>query len=241
MKKLSDVTLFGLDCVEINRLIQAAEICLKDFEFAEVKLLTSLESNNPFTVKIGPVNSIEAYNQFMIKKMNDYVNTDFALVIQYDGFILNPEAWTDEYLHYDYIGAPWAAEEQKLQLPKNSNSEFIVGNGGFSLRSKKLLEILQKGETLQLRPSEPEDTFICIRNRAYLEDKGIKFAPVDLAKKFALEANEIDGVEWTNQFGFHGLKWTDISRWLIRHPEYKIENPLDSWAMGVKEKFKTQF
>ena len=61
----------------------------------------------------------------------------------------------------------------------------------------------------------------------------------ELAKKFSLEANEIYGVEWTNQFGFHGLKWTDISNWLKEHPEYKMENPLDSWALGVKEKFKT--
>ncbi|OGN09323.1 MAG: hypothetical protein A3C61_01565 [Candidatus Yanofskybacteria bacterium RIFCSPHIGHO2_02_FULL_39_10] len=227
-KKLARVTLFGLDCVEISRLIQVAEICQKDFEFEKVKLLTSLESNHSNIVKIDPINTIEAYNQFMIKKMNDYIDTDFVLVIQYDGFILNPEAWTDEYLKYDYIGAPW-----------HKDGHFIVGNGGFSLRSKKLLEILQKDDSLQIPADEPEDTFICQEKREHLESKGIKFAPVDLARQFALEANEKDGVEWTNQFGFHGLKWTDISKWLKEHPEYKIDNPLDSWALGVKERFKS--
>lgn len=228
MKKLQNVALFGLDCVEINRLIQAAEICLKDFEFSKVKLLTSLESKNPHIVKIDPVNSIEAYNDFMIKKMNNYIDTDFVLVIQYDGFILNPDAWTDDFLSYDYIGAPWWDE-----------GKFIVGNGGFSLRSKKLLEILQNDDSIQRLPDDPEDWFICVTQREYLESKGIKFAPVELAKKFSLEANEIYGIEWTNQFGFHGLKWTDISNWLKEYPEYKIENPLDSWALGVKEKFKS--
>lgn len=227
MKKLSNVTLFGLDCVEISRLIQALEICQRSFQFGAVKLLTSLESNNLNVVKIDPINSIEAYNQFMIKKINDYIDTDFALIVQYDGFILNPNAWTDEYLGYDFIGAPWY-----------ENGQFIVGNGGFSLRSKKLLEILQKDESLQIPANEPEDTFICIKKREYLKSKGIKFAPIDLARQFALEANEKDGVEWTNQFGFHGLKWTDISNWLKDHPEYKIDNPLDSWALGVKERFK---
>lgn len=229
MRKLPNITLFGLDCVEITRLIQSAEICQKGFEFGKVKLLTSLESNHPNIVKIDLINTIVAYNQFMIKKMNDYIDTDFALVVQYDGFILNPDAWTDEYLKYDYIGAPWYKDGQ-----------FIVGNGGFSLRSKKLLEILQKDDTLQIPVDEPEDTFICQEKREYLESKGIKFAPIDLARQFALEANEKDGVEWTNQFGFHGLKWTDIGKWLKEHPEYKIDNPLDSWALGVKERFKSQ-
>lgn len=228
-KKLSNVTLFGLDCVDINRLIQAAEICAKDFEFEQIKLLTSLESNNSNIVKIVPVNSIEAYNSFMIKKINSYIDTDFALVIQYDGFILNPKAWADDYFKYDYIGAPWYEDGQ-----------FIVGNGGFSMRSKKLLEILQKDETIQISPDEPEDTFICMEKRDYLESKGIKFAPVDLAKQFSLEANEKDGVRWTNQFGFHGLKWTDISKWLKEHPKYKIDNTLDSWALEIKEKFKNR-
>ena len=176
MKKLANITLFGLDCVEIDRLIQASEICLKDFEFGKVKFLTSLESKNSHIVKIDPINYIEAYNDFMIKQMNGYIDTDFALVIQYDGFILNPEAWTDEYLNYDYIGAPWWNE-----------GKFIVGNGGFSLRSKKLLEILQNDDSIQRFPDDPEDWFICVTKREYLESKGIKFAPVELAKKFSLD------------------------------------------------------
>ena len=228
-KKLQNITLFGLDCVDIGRLIQAMEICAKDFEFGKIKLLTSLESDSSYIIKIAPINSIEAYNLFMIKEMNSHIDTDFALVIQYDGFILNPAAWTDEYLKYDYIGAPWYED-----------GRFTVGNGGFSLRSKRLLEILQKDETIQISADEPEDTFICIEKREYLESKGINFAPADLARQFSLEANENDGVEWTNQFGFHGLKWTDISQWLKENPEYKIDNPLDSWELKIKEKFKNK-
>ena len=55
------------------------------------------------------------------------------LIIQHDGFILNHKAWDNEFLNYDYIGAPVYWMGNKL---------IEVGNGGFSLRSKKLLKII---------------------------------------------------------------------------------------------------
>ncbi len=224
-KKLPTITLFGMDCVNIERLLLAADICEKDFEFKEMKLLSSIPSTDKRVISIAPVSSAEEYSAFMIKHVNDYINTDFLLVIQHDGFILNPDAWTDEFLQYDYIGAPWY-----------ENGTFIVGNGGFSMRSKKLLQLLQKDMSVQITLNDPEDWFISVTKREYLENKGITFAPVELAKRFSLEANEKDGVVWTNQFGFHGLTWTDISSWLREHPEYHIQNELDSWALTVKEK-----
>lgn len=215
-KQLPSVTLFGLDCLDIDRLIQAAEICQKDFEFADVKLLTSLPSDNKDIVPIENIDHISKYSNFMIHKINSYVETNHVLIIQYDGFILNPAAWTDEFLEYDYIGAPWWRR-----------GEMVVGNGGFSLRSKKLLDILQNDpEIIPIPEKEPEDIYICYDLREVLEGKGIKFAPVELAKRFAIEANEIVGSTWTDQLGFHGLKWTDISNWTVHHPEYKIDNTL---------------
>ena len=78
-----------------------------------------------------------------------------------------------------------------------------------------------------------------VRQRQIESHLGItKSISIDL---FDESANVKDGVEWTNQFGFHGLTWTDISSWLKKHPEYTIENPLDSWALGVKEKLKNRF
>ena len=223
---LPTVTLFGLDCINIDRLIQAAEICMKDFNFGKIKLLTSLRSDNINVVAIDPINSIEAYNHFMIKDINSYINTDFVLVIQYDGFILNPSAWSDKFLSYDYIGSPWW-----------ENKKYTVGNGGFSLRSKKLLKLLQKDDSIQIPDKDPEDWFISVKIRDYLEKKGIVFAPIELAKQFSFESNEKDGIDWTNQFGFHGLTWTNISKWLRENQKYGIENPLDEWALRVQKKF----
>lgn len=225
MKKiLQKITLLGLDCIDSNRLLRVADICQNDFEFGAVKLLTCLPSNHKHVVRIDPVTSKEEYSSFIVRKINDYVDTDFALLIQYDGFILNPCAWDDAWLDYDYIGAPlW------------ENGEYIVGNGGFSLRSKKLLATLQKGVRTDT-DVHPEDWFICVTMRKKLEEEGIMFAPVDVARRFSFESNEKDGVKWNGQFGFHGLTWTDISQWQKEHPEYPVENKLDSWALGVREK-----
>lgn len=229
--KLPSVTLLGIDCVDIDRLVQAAEICMKDFEFAEVKLLTSLPSQNPNIIKIEPVESIEEYSKFMIYKLDEYFTTSYVLVIQYDGFILNPSAWTNEFLNYDYIGAPWLVADWSVNdfgFPKNLLGKLIVGNGGFSLRSKKLTSLCAKlfrdGVFLNYHP---EDVAICLHNRKLLEEKGIKFAPIEIAKKFSFEAENDECDVWDGQFGFHGLRWTDISKWLKDHPSYKIDNTLD--------------
>ncbi len=102
MKKfLPNVTLLGLDCVDIERLKLACDICQKDFEFGAVKLLSSIPDSDSRVIPIKNINSIEEYSHFFVKEVNDHVDTDFVLVIQYDGFILNPQAWNDDFLKYD--------------------------------------------------------------------------------------------------------------------------------------------
>ena len=230
MRELSQVTLIGVDCINVGRLLHAAEICQRSIRFGDVRILTSLPHDGPCIVPIEPITSIEAYSDFIIKELNTYVATPFALVIQHDGFILNPDAWRDNYLAYDYIGAPHVEEE----------GEYF-GNGGFSLRSKRLLDVLQHDESIQLPAGvngipTPEDWYLCVMVRSYLEDRGIRFAPVEVARQFSIEGDEQFGVTWTNQFGFHGLAWTDISPWLRQHPDELIDNTLDSETLALKEK-----
>ena len=123
------------------------------------------------------------------KDLNNYVDTDFVLIFQNDGFISDSSSWTEEFLDYDYIGAPWWYDD-----------ENNVGNGGFSLRSKKLLEILSNDS--HIKETDPEDHNICRVYGDYLkETHGIKFAPESLARKFSVENGN-----FTSQFGFHG-KW----------------------------------
>ena len=190
MIQLDNVTLLGIDCVDINRLMYAADVSQKGIEFKSVKLLTHFEADDDRVVKIPKIDTIEAYSHFMVKQLNDYVDTDFVLIIQYDGFVLNPEQWSSEFLNFDFIGAP---------------TKWGIGNGGFSLRSKKLLEIL--ANDAHIEKVHPEDLSICKVYKPYLERKGIKFATSEIAHDFSIE----NGI-WEHQFGYHNA---DISAWNI--------------------------
>lgn len=68
-----------------------------------------------------PIKSKEEYSRYCIKELHKQVQTDFMLVIQWDGYVLNANAWNPEWLKYDWIGAPWEWYTDGMQ----------VGNGGF--------------------------------------------------------------------------------------------------------------
>ncbi|MCX6795145.1 MAG: DUF5672 family protein [Candidatus Falkowbacteria bacterium] len=226
--QLPTVTLLGIDCVNLERLEKAISICQEGLEFGAVKILSSLPGANNI-VKIPAINSTAEYSEFVINELHKYVDTTHVLLVQYDGFVLAPEAWKDEFLEYDYIGAPWLVADwsvEKFDFPPELVGQFVVGNGGFSLRSKKLLslsaELAQAGEILR---QDPEDVALGVWYRGLLENRGIKFAPVTIAKEFSFEGENLENYAWDGQFGFHGLKWTDISRWTMNHPEHVIDNP----------------
>ncbi|MDO4626311.1 MAG: DUF5672 family protein [Pasteurellaceae bacterium] len=46
------------------------------------------------------------YNAFSFLALGQFVDTDFALLVQNDGWVLHGDVWTDEFFQYDYIGAP---------------------------------------------------------------------------------------------------------------------------------------
>lgn len=139
-----------------------------------------------------PVKNIAEYARIMLKGVNEHVNTEHALYVQWDGIANRKDLWTDDFLKYDYIGAPWPWK------PEGQN----VGNGGFSLRSKRLLEICATDSNIQLTKEEPvaEDNVIGQHKRSYLESKGIKFASIDIAEQFSFELGKK-----RDSFGFHGL------------------------------------
>ncbi len=224
---LQNVTLYGADTINLERQLKAFAICESYADFGAKKILTDLQEScltdtGIEIIKTDLIKTIRDYNQFNLKHLNDYIDTEFVMVAEYDGFILNPTAWTDEFLMYDYIGAPLLVDGVQL-----------VGNGGFSIRSKRLLQLVQSDDLIQLgdktdhKYAENEDWVICVVMREYLESKGIRFAPAELGHQFSLENNREYGNIWSGQFGYHGLRWTDISAWIKENPQWEIHNPLD--------------
>lgn len=190
--QLPSVTLLIADCVDYDRAKLTFDHCRYSCEFGQAKLLSHFDVQDPYVVKIPQIKSIEEYSTFMIKDLASYVDTEHVLVAQWDGFVWKPELWEDEFLKYDYIGAPWP----ESVLFKGAPKHFNVGNGGFSLRSKKLQDFLQKDLNITLHRAE--DVAICQLNRAYLEAKGFTLAPFDVAKRFSWEC-----LEMSPAFGVH--------------------------------------
>jgi Protein of unknown function (DUF5672) len=191
---LPEVTLFAVDCIDVDMVVAASEVCQKHIEFGSVKILSHLPSNCANVVKIEPIVSIEHYSWFLMKNAYSYIDTKYALIFQADGFILNPFAWKDEFLEYDYIGAPW--------FYGDANN---VGNGGFCLRTRKLMQMVALDDNIA--KAHPEDHFICRVYGDYLKEMGFSFAPDCIASAFSVE-----DLQWSGQFGFHKA---DISKWEI--------------------------
>ena len=158
-------------------------------------------------ILIDKFNNMDEYNFFMIKRYNDYIETEFMINIHNDGFVINPEVWSDEFLDYDYIGALWTIVSPDTIHGVNQSNR--VGNGGFSLRSKKFMTIAQKH--CPFIQGMPEDVICCRINREIFLSNGVKFAPDNIAAKFAVEDDQ--ALEYKGQshqdyrtlktFGFH--------------------------------------
>lgn len=190
---LPTVTLCAVTSVNLDATVEALRSCLNGIDFGQALLLTDADIRQlpPGVDKISipPLRSGLAYSEFMLRELAAHIDTEHCLVTQWDGFVADPGQWDDRYLQYDFIGAPW---------PQFSDGHD-VGNGGFSLRSRKLLEACRSPG---FAVSHPEDVAIGRTNREFLErEHGIRFADRETAARFAFERSRSEGPS----FGFHGV------------------------------------
>ncbi|MBI4190856.1 MAG: hypothetical protein HY525_10005 [Betaproteobacteria bacterium] len=192
--RIPDTTLCCADCSNHALAIRALKLTLSGCEFPRAIFFTDREFDiGPIeTVIIDPIQSLHDYALFVMKRLLPYIDTDYVLLVQWDGYVVNADAWSDQFLLFDYIGARWPHEA--LNIP----ADHAVGNGGFSLRSKTLLQALQDPRVVA---AHPEDGAICLTHRQYLERQyGVAFAPDAIADRFSFE--HIESTAPT--FGFHG-------------------------------------
>lgn len=169
-------------------------------------------------IKTEKFTHIEEYCRIALKVIPEVCVEDYDIIIHWDGYATNPEAWTDDFYNYDYIGATW--------------DDGVVGNGGFCWRSKKLYKAFKKVD-IKYRydqyPSElvdrpmyindyghgkfiPDDVVVCRLYKEEFENNfDIKYAPTDVADRFSIENHSYIS-PWTGQpnpwvgksLGFHG-------------------------------------
>ena len=147
MLNLEDVTLVAASDNKVEETLYAVKRSCEKITFGEVIFFGEPKQVSKVAGKLGIKNisykeyifgSSKRYNKFCIKELSKYINTSHYLIIQHDGFVINPQAWDDEFLEYDYIGSPWNDGNAKLA---DIDEKYKVGNGGFSLRSKRLGDV----------------------------------------------------------------------------------------------------
>lgn len=201
--QLPTVTLICCDCVDARRAVNVLEHCKNLCDFGAVKLLTSIPVQYPHRVKIMPLNSLVAYSIFMLTNIYQYIETEHVLIVQRDGWILNPQSFKQEWLSLDWISPLFVQYDR-------------CGSGGFSLRSKRLMEEVtrqmpewdgtQKGaDEIQASLQYYEDGEICLTDKF----KDFKFATLDQAADFAMGGNRNPAYYRKKAFGYHGT-WSNI-------------------------------
>jgi hypothetical protein len=198
-----------MSSVNVNATVEALLYSARNMTFGEIVLATHkrpLFLPRQITFRYtSRTKDIDEWSYKIIYELHRFVRTEFALLVHPDGFVVNPDQWSPEFLKYDYIGSPFPLPTDDYSYRDPQGNLIRVGNS-VSIRSKRLLELPTK---IGL-PWEPyhgfynEDGFLCCKNKLILENHGISFAPLDVAKYFGHE-NMIPEIQGIRPFVFH--KW----------------------------------
>ena len=188
--KLPDITLVMMDttCPELAKL--AVVDSLKVADFGKVVTFSDTAPRLGDWVKVDPWRSPDEYNRYFWYEVPKYLTTEWAIFIQWDSWILDASRWTDEFLQYDYIGAPWWYFDH-----------LNVGNG-CGLRSTRLMRFLANRKNTFPLVMREEDHLLSRIYRPQLEASGFKWAPVQLASQFSFECTR--PAPDSRHFMFHG-------------------------------------
>jgi hypothetical protein len=207
MVNLENVTLVALTSVKIQETIKALEFSCRGVKFGKVKLVSDIKPDNlpdyiehEYTKKMS---NIDEWNYSSIYELGKHIDTEFAMLIHDDGFVINPDSWRDDFLDYDYIGAPWPMPNDNFSFRDIDGNLIRVGNS-VSIRSKRLIDLPVELnlEWKAFHGYYNEDGYICVNYRHIYLEHGMKFADIDVAKYFSIE-NQIPENVGITPFAFH--------------------------------------
>ena len=179
----------------------------KQFEAHQIALDKSCEGIEFGAVKLLDLNThtIDEWNKAIIQELHKHIDTEFALLIHADGYVIHPELWKDEWLQYDYCGSPFPFPTDNFSYLDEGGDLVRVGNS-VGLRSKRLMELAATREWRPYYGNTNEDGFITCHNRKWLESQGCKFMPFEEAIHFGKEHEMPENVG-LKTFLFHKYKY----------------------------------
>ena len=145
-----------------------------------------------------------------LARLGERFTTDYVLIVQNDGFPMRGGLAEFVAQGYDYIGAPFVRWISCLDwYPYRYN----VGNGGFSLRSRRLCQDVGRIYRRWFRrwPFWPrifgDDNFYCRFLRCFWPgfNRRFCFAPPDVAGRFSIECNAAFWPTVGKPLGFHSM------------------------------------
>ncbi len=187
MLHLPDVTLVAVYTVEHELTLAAVDECCRHAQFGAVRLFTDRDQGRD-TILTPPFTGLRGAGEFTTYEVPKHIETSHALFIHWDSWVVDPAAWTDEFLACDYVGAPWWYRDG-----------MNVGNSGFCLRSRRLLDFLAAHPD-EFPLGSPEDHVLCREYRPRLPQ--FQWASDALAKQFSFERTPRPVGPC---FGFHGM------------------------------------
>jgi len=191
--KLPQVTLCCIGSEKYREQQQKAlDYSSKDIEFGAIKNI------------IIKADTIDEWNRAVVFDLGDYIDTDFALLIHPDGFVVHPEEWSNAFLNYDFIGAPFPLPTDDFSY-RDINGEIQRVGNSVSIRSKRLLRLPKKlgMEWKSFHGFYNEDGYISVNMRHIFENYNCKFAPLKIAKYFSRECEIPENAHIEKTFCFH--------------------------------------
>ena len=199
MLKLPTVTLTTTATRDHENVCDALMQTMDRVSFRNIVVITDkpevFEQTGAATHKIAPFASFEDMCPWGLttgaRLMVDVIGSH-ALNIHWDGFVVNPDAWRDEWLTYDFIGAAFDRDS--------------IGNNGFCLASRLYYQsIVGLGLPATVDACYPSDLRLAkdehaglVGYKSRMQAQGVQYAPYDVAQEFSRHNEEYSGT-----FGFH--------------------------------------
>lgn len=144
MLDLSNVTLVSIDSaadhysksnIRLAAISRIVPEIIKEIKFGDVLMINPFGKNsNLLDLSFqglwdtkNPEKNIAWLNNYMIKVLPTLIKTEWYLIIQWDGFVVNTGMWKNEFLNYPFLGGG-----------------HTLLNGGFSLRNTETMLKLSK-------------------------------------------------------------------------------------------------